>query len=55
MDVTKEEALQYEKDALLAHIEKRKANIKLFEDTIQKERDGIDRDKEMIRLIELHR
>ncbi len=52
--VTPEEALQYEKDALLAGIEKRKKNIKIFEDAITKELLEIEREKEMIRIIELH-
>ncbi len=52
--VTDKEALQYEKDALLAGIEKRKNNIKIFEEAITKEGEEIEREKEMIKIIELH-
>lgn len=52
--VTEKEALQYEKDALLAGLEKRKTNIKIFEEVIAKEYEEIEREKEMIKIIELH-
>ncbi|OGC54594.1 hypothetical protein A2797_01770 [candidate division WWE3 bacterium RIFCSPHIGHO2_01_FULL_48_15] len=52
--VAEKEALQYEKDALLAGLEKRKQNIKVFEDAIAKEYEEIEREKEMIKIIELH-
>ncbi|KRT67753.1 MAG: hypothetical protein XU08_C0001G0163 [candidate division WWE3 bacterium CSP1-7] len=52
--VTSEEALQYDKEALSTDIKKRKANIKIFEEAIAKENEGIDRDNQMIVIIEAH-
>ena len=52
--VTKEEALIYKADALLNHIEKRKSNIKVLEEAVQKERDEIEREQEMIAIIKDH-
>ncbi|OGC61192.1 hypothetical protein A2890_01530 [candidate division WWE3 bacterium RIFCSPLOWO2_01_FULL_53_14] len=52
--VTEKEALQYEKEALFAGLEKRKQNIKIFEEAIAKEHEEIEREKEMIKIIELH-
>jgi len=52
--VTEKEALQYEKDALLKGLEKRRQNIKIFEEAIVKEHEEIEREKEMIKIIELH-
>ena len=52
--VTEKEALQYEREALLIGLEKRKNNIKIFEDAIAKEYAEIEREKDMIKIIELH-
>jgi len=46
------EASQYELSDLKAHIEKRKDNIQIFEDAIQKEKDGIERELKMIAFLE---
>lgn len=51
--VSVEEALQYDADSLELAIEKCYANIKLFEDTIEKERETIGRYQQMIAIIEL--
>jgi len=48
----KKEALSYQKENLLAHIEKRKSNIKIFEDAIQNERNQIEKETKMIAIIE---
>lgn len=50
--ITREEALQYDADALRANIEKRKNNIRIFEDTIVKERDAVKQDEYMISMID---
>ena len=50
--VTPEEALQYDKESLLAGIEKKRQNIKIFEEAIAKENEGIERDNKMIAIIE---
>jgi len=52
--VTEVEALKYERDALLTGIEKRKDNIRIFEEAIAKENEEMEREKEMIKIIELH-
>lgn len=49
------EALHYDVEALRKHIEKRRANIKIFEEAISKERDGIDLDERMITYLEEHK
>lgn len=48
------EALQYKIEDLLKHIKRQEGNIKIFEDAIQKEREGIARDKEMIAFLKVH-
>jgi hypothetical protein len=53
--VTVEEALRYDKEALTAGIEKRKQNIKVFEEAIAKEHELIQREMQMITLIEAHK
>ena len=53
-DVTKEEALCYNKDDLIKHIEKRKNNIKIFEKAIYDEENEILRENQMIKIIEAH-
>lgn len=50
--VTREEALQYDHDSLVADIDKRKNNIKIFEDTILKEKEAIDQNGYMISKID---
>jgi len=52
--VTEVEALKYERDALLTGIEKRKDNIRILEEAIAKENEEMEREKEMIKIIELH-
>lgn len=52
--VTKEEALKYEKDALINGIKKREDNIKIFEDAISKEREEMAREMQMIAFLEMH-
>jgi len=42
----------YKKDDLLAHVEKRRANIKIFEEAIAKERDEIEKEQKLIAIIE---
>jgi hypothetical protein len=46
------EALHYDLEALRQHVEKRRANIKIFEGAIQTERDGIELDQRMIAFLE---
>jgi len=53
-EVTKEEALSYEKTALLAHIKKRQLNIDVFEKAIDDEREEIMREQQMVAIIEAH-
>jgi hypothetical protein len=50
--VSLDEALRYDKNALLAEIEKRKDNIKIFQDAIDNEEIEIERLKQMVVLIE---
>lgn len=50
--ITREEALQYDADSLRANCEKRKNNIKVFEEAIAKERDSIKQDEYMIAAID---
>jgi len=52
--VSELEAFKYEKNALIAGIEKRKDNIRIFEEAIAKENEEMEREKEMIKIIELH-
>lgn len=52
--VTPAEALQYDHDALLRENEKRKQNIEIFEKAIREEKEGIERNLQMVALIELH-
>jgi len=42
----------YQKSDLLAHVEKRRSNIKIFEDAIEKERAEIEKEQKMIAVIE---
>lgn len=51
-NVTLEEARLYDLDRLYSLIEKRKANIEIFEEAIQKERDSMERERIMIGLLE---
>lgn len=46
------EALQYDLQALREHVEKRRANIAIFEGAIKTERDGIELDQRMIAFLE---
>ena len=48
------EALQYKIEDLQKHIERQEGNIKIFEDAIAKEREGIEQDKEMIAFLKVH-
>lgn len=50
--VTRQEALQYDPQALAADCEKRKNNIKIFEDTIGKEQKAIEQDTYIISQID---
>jgi peptidoglycan hydrolase CwlO-like protein len=50
--VTKEEALQYDLEALKANVVKAEKNIDVFEEAITKEREGIKRLKQMITILE---
>lgn len=50
--ITQEEALQYDPDALLLDCEKRKNNIKIFEDTIANELKAITENRYMIAQID---
>ncbi len=50
--VTKEEALQYDRGALAADTQRRKNNIKIFEDTIGKEQAAIENNRYMISQID---
>lgn len=52
LPVTKEEALGYDHDSLLADIERKKRNIIMFEETIEKEQEGILVDERIIAVIE---
>lgn len=52
LPVTKQEALQYDADSLRADCEKRENNIKIFEDTIGKEKAAIEQDEYMISQID---
>jgi len=51
----KKDALHYDIEALKKHIEKRRANIKVFEDAIVKELDGIVSDEQMITFLQEHK
>lgn len=50
--VTRQEALQYDAGALRADTEKRRNNIKIFEDTIKVEKEGVDRERYMVSQID---
>ncbi|MBI5044645.1 MAG: hypothetical protein HZC02_01855 [Candidatus Levybacteria bacterium] len=50
--ITREEALQYDAEALRANCEKRKNNIKIFEEAIAKEQESIKQDEYMISAID---
>lgn len=50
--VTRQEALQYDPEALRLDTEKRHTNIKIFEDTISKEKAAIDNNLYMISQID---
>ena len=50
--VTKQEAFQYDPVALNADTDKRRNNIKIFEDTITKEKQAIERDLYIISQID---
>lgn len=52
--VTREEALQYEEEALLENIKRHDANIEIFEGAIRDERSQKERLQQMINLIQLH-
>jgi hypothetical protein len=52
--VSIDEALQYDKDALEAEIEKIELNIELFEKAIADERVRIDKNRQMIDIITIH-
>ncbi len=54
VNVSVEEALQYDADSLEAAIEKCQANIKLFKDTIANEKNTIARYEKMIEIIKIH-
>jgi hypothetical protein len=51
--VTVKEALRYNKQALIDEIDKIEANIKIFEDTIAQEKLRIDRNQQMINILEI--
>ncbi len=53
--VTLAEALNYNKDALVNDIEKRKKNIEIFRKAIDDEEIAIDRNRQMIALIEANK
>lgn len=46
------EALRYDLESLRKHIQKRRDNIKIFEQAISEERDAIDREERMITFLE---
>ncbi len=50
--VTKEEALQYDLEALKANVVKAGKSIIIFEEAIAKEKEGIKRLKQMITVLE---
>lgn len=50
--ITKEEALQYDPTALQADTEKREKNIKIFETTIETEKNGIKENMHMMSVID---
>lgn len=50
--VTKEEALRYDKQSIEADIERRKKNIELFKGEIAKEEAEIQRDFQIIAIID---
>lgn len=50
--VTKEEALRYDKDAVLAEIERRNKNIDLFKGEIAKEEKEIQRLYQIVAIID---
>lgn len=49
---TKQEALQYDSDALHVDYDKRRSNIKIFEDTIRKEQAAIKQNRYIISQID---
>lgn len=53
--VTPDEALQYDKDALIRDIEKRRQNIEVFRKAISDEETAIDRNRQMVAIIEIHK
>lgn len=55
MDVTREEALQYEEEALLKNIERIDGNIETFEQAIRNERAEKERLQQMVNIIRLHK
>jgi hypothetical protein len=51
-NVTKQEALQYDPESLAHEIERKKKNIKVFEETILNENLGIKHEENMISVID---
>lgn len=53
-EITPEEALRYDLDSLLRENEKRQQNIEIFKKAIREEKENIERNLQMVSLIELH-
>ncbi|PJE51965.1 hypothetical protein COV28_01475 [candidate division WWE3 bacterium CG10_big_fil_rev_8_21_14_0_10_48_23] len=52
IEPVEEEALRYDLEALKANVVKKEKNIGIFEEAIKKERDEIERLKQMIAVLE---
>ena len=53
--VTKEEALRYDKSAIEADVVRRRKNIKLFQEQISQEEQEINRDFQIIAIIDANK
>ncbi len=53
--VTKEEAMRYDKDSVVAEVERRKKNLKIFQDQIMQEEREIQRLYQIIAIIDANK